>query len=123
MKRALSANDAFGADIVQFQGSLSGVCTFDPVTNAECNTTGTRELFRPSVISVYPNPTSSAVHVAADARPDYLMLYTIDGKKIWQNDSPYQNSVVDLSFLPNGIYILAASVNGSISQHKIVYSH
>ncbi len=120
LKRTLSANDKFGADVVQAQGSFSGVCSFEPITNADCNTTSTRELNHTSLVSVYPNPASTVVRVASDVRPDYLILHSIDGKKIWANNEPDQNTEVDVALLPVGIYVLTASVNKYISHHKIV---
>ena len=55
-----------------------------------------------SNIKVYPNPTNSVVNIESPLSVD-IRLTTIDGKIVI--DSKNVN-VVNLSYLPNGVYLL-----------------
>jgi hypothetical protein len=59
-----------------------------------------------SSLIVYPNPTSSTL-VVCNAQADHMDLFDLVGKKVMVNILLMEEKcLLDLSQLPNGIYIL-----------------
>ena len=75
------------------------------------------EMFSHSVY-IYPNPTNGLVHIygVEDAS---ISIYSINGKLINSNDLINENSV-DLSSLPNGIYLVKVQKHGAVLTKKFL---
>ncbi|MBO7630576.1 MAG: CotH kinase family protein, partial [Bacteroidales bacterium] len=71
-------------------------------------------------IEVYPNPTGGRLTVhSSGAAINRLTLYSIDGRRLrrWH---PYSHSAtIDLTRLPDGIYMLSLQTNDGIATHRI----
>ena len=73
-----------------------------------------------AVFSVYPNPAIDIVNVNC-GNIDQISLFNAVGQKIKSIDTEGRDNVqVDLSGLPNGIYILQAISQGHTLTHRIV---
>lgn len=77
-----------------------------------------KEEFDSNEIDLYPNPTSQFIEVRTNYAINQLKLYSISGKEV--KSYPKNISRIDLSDLPNGIYLLEIVTNqGSITK-KII---
>ncbi|MCZ2337531.1 MAG: T9SS type A sorting domain-containing protein [Chitinophagales bacterium] len=58
--------------------------------------------------SIFPNPATNNIHVecAASLQNSNLILYDLYGKTIIKADISHTNPIVDISNLPNGVYIV-----------------
>jgi len=75
--------------------------------------------YRLSTLVAYPNPTSDKINLVI---PNSLGitsigLYDITGK---QMDLTIANNVLDVSNLPNGLYILKVATDDGVASHKVV---
>jgi Zn-dependent metalloprotease len=71
---------------------------------------------------VYPNPTAGQVVVKCDrALPDEIKVCDLSGKALLLlNENLLPSTVVDLSQLGSGVYILSVKVNGSVQNQKVI---
>lgn len=68
-------------------------------------------------VAIYPNPTSDLVYIQAEAEITKIILSDLSGKLIKDNEL---NTVVKLTDLPNGIYLLSISTTqGSITKRIV----
>jgi len=70
--------------------------------------TGTSSLSSKLHFSVHPNPTSGMVRVCGDSGS--YALYDIRGLEVFSylQEHPFESRMLDISFLPDGIYILVS---------------
>ncbi len=78
--------------------------------------------------SLYPNPTSSIFTVKPGndfGRLESYTIYSLDGKVVRNelNFDPYQNSKIDVSKLPSGIYIISFKSSSQEIIQKFVVNH
>jgi hypothetical protein len=73
-------------------------------------------------INIFPNPTSSSVHIDFGKLKGEkeLILYDLSGQLILKNYTQQNNYILQLERLSKGIYILSCEVEGYISKHKLV---
>jgi hypothetical protein len=57
-------------------------------------------------IKVFPNPTSSQVHVVMGTLPCTVQINDITGRKIYDSGFPAQEHVIDMSAFPRGVYFV-----------------
>jgi len=69
-----------------------------------------------SKIQIYPNPTNGIIHVEA-VNITEISVYSIDGKQI---ESYGKTSDIDLSQLPNGIYLISVETENERSVMKVI---
>lgn len=67
-------------------------------------------------ITIYPNPTSNDIFVEVQEQLLNLELYTINGQKILQT----QENTLQMSSLPQGIYLLKVYTANGVAQEKII---
>lgn len=75
------------------------------------------------IFSVYPNPASDRLNIqtSADIRNFKAELYNINGQRIIVKDFSNTNTAeFDISYLPEGIYLLRLSWNGNTTNKKII---
>lgn len=66
---------------------------------------------------IYPNPTSGNINVVGNEQIKHISLYSFDGKLLLET----QNTFLDISIYPSGIYLLyLESENGIIQTQKII---
>jgi hypothetical protein len=74
-----------------------------------------------NITSIYPNPTFGALTIQSNIRLDEIVLYSITGKKVMQFSSAKKETVLDVSGLDNGMYIIQTNdINGNINTRKII---
>ena len=74
-----------------------------------------------SLPQIFPNPAHSQFTVTNTGNAN-LYLYNIVGQEVLQTYSTEGNTVVNIGFLPQGVYVLKVVKEGSSSVHKIVVS-
>ncbi|MEZ4776903.1 MAG: FG-GAP-like repeat-containing protein [Bacteroidia bacterium] len=93
----------------------------------ECNSfnaTNTTDQIIEKLVKVFPNPTSSEVVLeinhAAFTEEDRFSLFSVLGKQIYSSRIYSQQTQLNLSDYPKGVYILVATVNGTSKTVKIL---
>lgn len=61
-------------------------------------------------LAIYPNPATNLVHLASDKPIRRIELYDVTGALLYESGFSAHEGELDISFLPQGIYIL--KVNG-----------
>ena len=73
---------------------------------------------------IYPNPTNSELilktHHTSFSERDRLQVFSIIGNKLYSSTISSQQTMVDLSKLPQGTYILKTNINGVQKSFKIL---
>lgn len=75
-----------------------------------------------SKLAIYPNPTGGSVSVMLDEQQKYLLkIFSADGRIVFQQMISKQVNL-DLSMLPNGLYVVTASsmATGRIKYQKLI---
>lgn len=71
-------------------------------------------------VSIYPNPVSSIINIElADITATKVILYDMNGRVI-QTENIINSSVIDISNLANGIYLMQITTDKGIVSKKIV---
>ena len=77
-------------------------------------------------ISVYPNPVHETLHIAVDSQVSLdateISLYTLEGKKVQQENRPSSQGVLlmDVDHLPAGMYLLVSKVGQQTYFNRVV---
>jgi type IX secretion system substrate protein len=72
-------------------------------------------------IEIYPNPTQNILYIGSQSsRPYTLTLYSENGEIIITKSSKNINEELDISNLPNGIYLLHISYSTFSQVHKLI---
>ncbi len=86
--------------------------------------TSVDDLSLENMIEIYPNPTTGALNLRifdpSIGSEDKISIFSLQGQKLFSSKLSTQESQVDLSDFPNGLYILVASVNGKTQSYKIL---
>jgi uncharacterized repeat protein (TIGR02543 family) len=101
----------FATDIVTAPVTLYAKWTQDPVniTNREI-----------SGFKLYPNPATTTLHLANLPQSAQISIFNMDGKLIRQQKMAASESTIDVSILPQGIYIIRIISNDGSGQQKFV---
>jgi hypothetical protein len=75
-----------------------------------------------SVISVFPNPARSQFTITNTENTE-IQLYNMVGQEVLRTYSKEENTVVNVDFLPQGMYVLKVLKGGVFSTHKIVINN
>lgn len=70
-------------------------------------------------LSIYPNPATNRIQVDTDAKVSRMRIVNLQGKVLLEKNAIYDRSV-DVSSLPEGIYVLQVESNGQWLQHKFL---
>ena len=78
-----------------------------------------------NVLAVYPNPTSSTLNIKVNtassfSKNDVLTLFNILGEQLYTKNIENQNTHIELSTYPTGIYLLQTNIDGISKTFKIV---
>lgn len=88
------------------------------------NATNTTDQIIENLVKVFPNPTSSEVVLeinhAAFTENDRISLFSVLGKQLYSSRIYSQQTQLNLSDYPNGVYMLVATVNGTSKTVKIL---
>lgn len=86
-------------------GSYEVFVTLAQSTDAECLTIGISDLGT-SAISVHPNPTNGLVQLNGVQKGDLVEVTDMTGRLIGSQSMVSDNGTIDLSAMPNGLYLL-----------------
>ncbi len=76
-----------------------------------------------SAVNIYPNPASSLITISTPAKPDkntFMTIYNISGQQLIQRQITEQQTVVDVSGLPQGVYFLRIRMDTTVQMGKFV---
>ena len=106
--------------------SLAG-CPGSPPTVFSVNENGNKEesIQRDGVIILFPNPTTDEINIHFDSDIYYswikIEIYNLLGELIFQKTVKALSSLkLDVSFLPDGLYVIQTSFNTGVSVNKII---
>lgn len=81
-------------------------------------TTSIKETISTYRLRIYPNPTTGLLHIKNEQPIDQVTVLDITGKALI--DTRTQNSTLDVSQLPTGVYILKVIENGSLATARFI---
>ena len=70
-------------------------------------------------ISVYPNPASEILNIKSQNQIDYLRVFDLSGRMVFNADVMDLNATIDVRRFNNGIYILQLISGQEVKTHKI----
>lgn len=72
-------------------------------------------------IRVYPNPSAGQIRVSPEGNESIhsITIFTLGGKKVYKSEQFTSEQMLDLSHLPQGIYVLRAQSGKNILHQKI----
>lgn len=130
-----SGNTSF-TYVPNITGTYNYECTFKSYTHLPgrftvVNRSGINQANKKSIISVYPNPASSTLHVQFHLRhmnstgiPVSLTMIDKDGKTwIMRKFDVFKNTDLDLQDIPDGTYYLHAEQGNNVYNQQIIISH
>ena len=105
--------------IVRFGGNAQGCNSVDEIWDL-CMAVDVAEPGSESDIIVYPNPTHGLLFINStdSVQMDHLTIYNSLGMEVFQ--AHQHVGPIDITHLPNGLYILKFSLNGSIKVASVV---
>ena len=118
--------------MIEIQSSLWSNKTTDYVgavlkiddLNLKSQLTGIKSETTNNIISLYPNPSSGKVKIRlSDSKlldNGQIEIYNMTGKKVYGSEIKIQNSDIDLTALPNGIYIVKIYDGVTVNTSKFV---
>lgn len=71
-------------------------------------------------LKVYPNPTSSVLHIAMKGKVDQVTLLTAYGSELKQWSAPQHSLAIDLAAYPSGVYWLKFNRGGEQWSTRVV---
>lgn len=95
------------------------------ITNTTIHENGYLELSETTIqqqLTVYPNPVNAHLYLESNAELTEIKLVSLDGRIHFEQET-WSNSFLDVSDLPNGIYLLSAIMNGSSVQQRVIIQH
>ncbi|MBE0390204.1 Ig-like domain-containing protein [Flavobacterium sp. PL002] len=73
-------------------------------------------------ITVYPNPSNGIVNIDGVLIGSNIIINNMQGEAVYQKKAIKEEKSIDISYLPNGIYIFSVDSNGSTKKLKLVIS-
>lgn len=69
---------------------------------------------------IFPNPVKNKLYISSKSNEDFqqILIYSIDGKIIYRSIKNESSNEIDVSELPNGIYILKAVFSNGKERHN-----
>lgn len=80
---------------------------------------GTPE-FNNATFTFYPNPVTDMLQISSDQTIDRIEVYSLTGQKVFTTTINATSGQLNLSDLSSGMYLLQATVNGTIQTVKLV---
>ena len=101
-------------------GSATSTFYFDDIIQAAPDTTAGVEDNNTLNVSLYPNPTSSSLHLSAPNRIKSVAIYNLLGKEVISLKINKNSESIDVSNLASGIYIIKYSIDNAFSTAKFI---
>ncbi|MCD9854484.1 T9SS type A sorting domain-containing protein [Epilithonimonas sp. JDS] len=71
-------------------------------------------------LSIFPNPASSKITITSDQKMDKISIYDSTGKRAIVTDSGGKTSLIDISKLSKGTYIISVESKAKITSSKFI---
>ncbi len=68
----------------------------------------------------YPNPVTNELNLSAKNTIDQVSIFNIMGQKIYAEKINNTNSIINLSFLQQGMYVMTVTSEGTSATYKVV---
>lgn len=72
------------------------------------------------VSRIYPNPASDKLNVVCSSNISELKIYNMVGAMVYSLSGCGNNAVVSLADMPNGVYFIQLTTNGTVETHRFV---
>lgn len=74
-----------------------------------------------SNLRIWPNPANNSLNVVSDNYPiDYITVMDLSGKILMRKNVGNNNTILNVSHLPAGTYLLETVCKGEVSVEKFV---
>ena len=108
---------------ISYEGSVLKID--DVHFKSEETPTGVNRIPKVNGMNIYPNPTSGNLSIElpsdnAGTEDSRIEIYNVIGKPVFRNDNISRKSDIDISNLPNGVYILKIYDGPSVRTAKIM---
>ncbi|MFY7937906.1 MAG: T9SS type A sorting domain-containing protein, partial [Flavobacterium sp.] len=91
------------------------------VDNVYFSTTAlSNQSFDMAKISMYPNPTSNMLTITSANKMDALSVYNVVGQEVMNVNVNADNTVLNVSGLQDGIYLVKVISEGKVSTSKFI---
>ena len=74
---------------------------------------------KPSLVSIYPNPTSHYINFKTPYQIENLSIFDVSGRLIKENYT-YINKEIDISELSTGTYLIQMKIDGKYVSKKLI---
>jgi hypothetical protein len=71
-------------------------------------------------ISMYPNPTSNMLTITSANKMDAISVYSVVGQEVMNVNVNADNTVLNVSGLQDGIYLVKVISEGKVSTSKFI---
>ena len=72
------------------------------------------------VSHIYPNPASDKLNVVCNSNISELKVYNMVGALVYSLSNCGNNAVVSLADMPNGVYFIQLTTNGTVETQRFV---
>jgi hypothetical protein len=103
--------------------TLSNVGSYDILLAKLESDVGINDVNNSVNISVCPNPASTTIAISTPAKPNkntFLIIYNINGQQLIKRQITEQQTVVNVSGLPQGVYFVRVSNDSAVKVGKFV---
>lgn len=100
--------------------ALNGALVTTEVIISNTNVSVESEIDANALITVFPNPVSRILHVQAKTPIEDIEILDVSGRKVLSLQAKRSDVEIDVSDLPNGIYIVKTITANDIQTCKIV---
>jgi hypothetical protein len=109
---------------VFIEGNATG-CNSQQEVQDSCiaNSVSIQERYIRNNLVLYPNPSSTAITISTPTTPNrntFMTLYSVNGKQLITRRITEQQTVVDVSELPQGVYFVKVTDESKVQVGKII---
>jgi hypothetical protein len=96
-----------------FNQGVLGACGFPLSTGSSIE--------KPKEIHIYPNPATDVITIRwSTAEPTTIEILDITGKVVWMRSNGAPQTTIDISTLPNGVYLVRVRSASQMEVQKII---
>jgi hypothetical protein len=98
-------------------------CNSEAEVDSACVYLSNGEVTLLPAFSIHPNPTSTTITISTHAKPNkntFMTIYNISGQALLSRQITEQQTVVDVSWLPQGVYFVRVSNDSAVKVGKFV---